>query len=250
MKLNKIITGCALALGLAAFATDNTQAGVVIGNTLYTPLNVKGFIAYNDAKTGKIERAKLDTKTFLKLFGFPKGDQLAIVIGAGGAGDVFLINKDTVLQDLTVGGYVFVTTAEVVDHASGTNNSEKYTSSGILTLNAYSNPQFTNVNSGAVPGLQNNAVSQVVASGFDQIASEAASDYWLEVDGLYNYVETATAPDKNGKSKQTTKLQSTNFAGQTTELSGQGYDIDLSDINVPVSASLTGAGSGTVSVVD
>ena len=242
MKLHKIISGCALALGLAAFAAGNTQAGVVIGNTLYTPINVKGFVAYNDAKTGTIKRASLTTKAFLKLFGFPKGDQLAIVIGASGAGDVFLINKNTVVQDLTVGGYVIVTTDEVVSDTSGNSKSERYTSRGILTLNAYSNPQFI-VNNGAV---QNNAVSQVVAQGFDQAASEEASDYWLEVDGLYTYVETATAPDKNGKSKQTTNLKSTNFAGQTTALSGVGFDIDLSNIIVPVSASLTGAGGGTI----
>ena len=242
MKLHKIISGCALALGLAAFAAGNTQAGVVIGNTLFTPINVKGFVAYNDAKTGKIQRATISTKSFLKMFGFPKGDQLAMIIGGGGAGDVFLINKDTVVQDLTVGGYVFVTTDEVVDNLTGNNKSEQYTSRGILTLNAYSNPQF--IQQGGV--VQNNAVSQVVAQGFDQAASEAASDYWLEVDGLYTYVETATAPDKNGKSKQTTNLKSTNFAGQTTALSGVGFDIDLSDIIVPVSASLTGAGSGTI----
>jgi hypothetical protein len=241
MKLHKIISSCALALGLAAITTGNAQASVVITNTLYTPLNVKAIITYNDHRTGKLRQTSVNTKNFLKAFGHA-GDRLVVSIGTSGAGDVFIVKGDKIVEDLTVGGYAFLTTDELVNHSSGNNKREQYTASGILTLNAYSNPVFTNVAVSVRSGSQNSAVSQLVGSGFDQAASEAASDVWLEVSGPYTYTETLTVPGKNGKTKEMIDLKS-------TDLSGQGFDLKLSGLNLPVAAGLTGIGSGTVLVV-
>ncbi len=219
MKLNKIILSCALAAGLATVATQ-TQAGVVIENTLFTPLNVKAVVTYLDSKTGKLKQASVNSKTFLKSFGFTNGDKLAISIGSAGTGDVYVINKNSVVEDLTTGGYVFVDGSDLISSSTGNKNKEKYTSAGTLTVSAYSNPVFS--------------------EGFDQIASQNASAFWMEVSGVYAYTETFTAPNKKGKSSQTTNLKA-------DALAGVGFDVDLDDANtLPVTASLSGSGSGTV----
>ena len=236
MKLHKIISGCARALGLTAFTTGTTlAAGTVIGSTLYTPLSLKAVITYNDPKTGKLRLVGVNTKNFLKTYGYA-GDRLAINIGTGGAGDVYIIRGKTVVTDLTVGGYAIVTTDQLVSHTSGNIKREKFTSSGILTLSGYSNPQFTNVNPGVV---QNNAVSHLLAPGFDKVGSENASTFWLEVSGVYSYEETYTAPDKHSEIKRGTNLKS-------DDLSGEGYDSYLSELHLPVAASLSGKIGGKV----
>ena len=220
MKLKKIVSVCALATGLATFATSSSQAGVVIENTLFTPLNIKLVATYNDPKTGKLKQVSLSTKDFLKTFGYDKGDQLAVTIGDGGTGDVYVINKNSVITDLTEDGNVFLDSNELVSHESGNKNSDKYSSAGTLTIDAYSDPVFD--------------------PEFDQSASEDNSDFWVEASGIYSYTETESAPDKNGNSSRTTSLT----AGALT---GEGFDVDLNDESaLPVSGSVSGKGSGKV----
>src|ERR1700722_18520694 len=100
MKLIKGILGCALAAGLTTLVTSQAQASghVVIGDELYSPLNIKLVVSANDPDTGKIKQHSVNSKDALKDLGFTaKGEMFAIQIGDGGIGDVFVITKTEVI---------------------------------------------------------------------------------------------------------------------------------------------------------
>ena len=224
MKMTNGILGCALVAGLMTFAAGNIQAGVVIGNTLYSPLKLKLTIGVYNSKDA-IKKVSINSKEVLKMLGYSKDVNLAINTGNVQNNDVFLINKDSVLEDLTSLGIMTVDVNELLDSLSDGNNGKfKYASSGIVSIYFYSNPQF--FIEGKVPLIANNP-------DLDQVASEDASDYWFEISGLYSYTETGSAIN-GGKQKITNNLKSVG------NLSGMGYDIDL---NNPYPTTVKGPGS-------
>ena len=96
MKMTTGILGCALVAGLMTFASDKAQAGVVIGNDLYSPLKLKGTIQFE--KDGKIKKMSISSKDVLKELGAVKGEQLAV---QSDIGDVWIITKDSLVRDLS-----------------------------------------------------------------------------------------------------------------------------------------------------
>ena len=246
MKQIKCILGCALAAGLMTFAPHQTQAGVVIGNQLYSPLKIKLTVGSFKAN-GSITKVSITSKEVLKLAGFPKNAKLAIIEGMVNYNSIFVISKDTVLENLTAQGILTANLSELLDYpVYGTNGQFKYKSSGVLSLNFYSNPQFV-----IVP----EALLFIGNPDIDQVASENASDYWFEVSGLYSYSENGS-PIKNAKQASITALEQpigTRHISNTlkaTSLSGTGFDIDL-DAPSPttVRGSVSASGSGKVPAV-
>ena len=234
MKLIQGILSCALAVGLMAFATNQAQAGVVIGNTLYSPLKIKLVIGtYN--KNGRIKKVSITARDVLKMLGYHNNVQLAINTGSSNNNkdDVVVINKDSVLENLTAEGILTADVNELLDSStSGNSGRSTYNSSGVLSLSFYSNPQF--IESAVVPRTVNNP-------NLDQGASEDASDYWFEISGLYSYTETRSAIN-GGKQNISTSLSA-------EVLSGVGHDVDLNaPYTVPVRGDVAAGGSGSVSV--
>ena len=229
MKMTSAILGCALVAGLMTFAAGNVHAGVVIGNTLYSPFKLKLTIGVYNSKDA-IKKVSINSKEVLKMLGYSKNVDLAINTGNVQNNDVYLINKDSVLEDLTTLGIMTVDVNELLDSTSNGNNGKfKYASSGIVSIYFYSNTQFFS-ESAVVPLIINNP-------NLDQAASEEASDYWFEISGLYSYSESGSAIN-GGKQKITTHLKS--FGN----LSGMGYDIDLNN-PYPTTVKGTGSASGS-----
>ncbi len=223
MKLIKGIMGCALAAGLMTFAADKSKA-VVIDNTLYTPVNIMLTVSYHDAKTGSLKQYSVTSKEVLKALGLPKGDQIAL---RDYEGDVYLINKTTVLEDLTTAGYVTMNFSDTLDNeinGKKDDGSYKYAEAGILNLDVYSDPQFS--------------------EGLDQGASEEASDEWFEISGFYTYNETGSKFDKNDNRNISVTIKA-------SALSGTGADANPpknQDVPNPttVTGSTSSSGSGKV----
>jgi hypothetical protein len=216
MKITAGILGCALAAGLMAFATDKAQA-VVIGNELYIPLNIKLSVSYYDAN-GNIKQARVTSKDVLKQVGAPKDTILAFDFSS--PWDVFLVNKTTVLTDLTDSGYVTMFWSDTLDNQINKGNgSYKYSEAGILEIDVYSDPVFT--------------------EGLDKAASEENSSEWFEISGFYTYNGTGSAIDNNGNQKF-----SANYKAKA--LSGYGHD-SVMDLDIPSTTVLTGKASGSAS---
>jgi hypothetical protein len=226
MKLNfiKRILGCVLALALLASAADKAGAGVVIGGQLYTPLTINLSVTYYTS-SGKLKKTTITAKDILNVQGY-KGDQLA----RGPGGDIYLLNKTTIVTDLTASGYLTASLDVLLysetSHSQGgivlLNSAFNYTESGILNLNFYSNPQFDE------------------GGGLDQAASRAASHYWFEAEGAYS---------RSGKVSATKNNQQSVTENFNSRLDGNGFDIDIDTINpLPVAATVSGGGSGLVLV--
>jgi hypothetical protein len=231
MKLIQGILGCALVAGLVALAADKAQAGVVIGNSLYAPLSIKLSVRYYD-KNDKIKQYRVTSKDVIKTLGLPKGDQLAVehTGSDSSSGDVWVINKTTLVSDVTASGYLSLTTSDTLDNdvekASG---SYKYAEAGILELDVYDTPIF----GGMV--MTGGVVNASVAEGLDQAASREASGQWFEITGFYSYKEKGSAIDKKGNETISSSLK----AGA---LSGTGADA-ASKKDVPTPTALTGSAS-------
>ena len=222
MKLNTIITGCALAAGLMASAFQ-IQAGVVIDNSLYVPLDfkVKFTYAQNTVVSGvssavvsttkaKLVSSTLTSSDLLNYLGFPKGTVLVTDWE-----DVYAVNPktQTILEDLTSNGYVYLDWSDYTwDESYGPKGAYRYVESGTLDLEVYS----------------------------DSYYSEGDNYFWFDVSGTYNYKELESAVNsKTGTRTVTETLNSSN-------LGGYGYDYDFIDYDVPVSGSMSLSGSGTI----
>ena len=234
MKLKHGLLGCALATGLMIFAAENAQAGIVIDNVLYSPLNIKVMVGvYNDSN-GKITKVSITSKEVLKMLGYKGNVTLAINTGAVESNDIYVISKDSVLENLTAEGILTADLNELLDYEDeGSNGQFKYNSSGILSLYFYSSPQFL------VEVEQPLIVSN---PNLDQAASEEASDYWFEISGQYAYTERGSAI-LGGKQDLHTGLK---IVGN---MSGTGHDVDLnSPYTTTVKGTATATGEGKVAI--
>ena len=204
MKLNQIITGCALAAGLMAVAPQS-QAGVVIENSLLAPSNIKVSYSYVNSK-GKIQKVSFTNKDILKYYNYPNGSQLAYYFGTG---HVYVINKGVVLGDLTSFGELYVETNDLIDSTTpGKNGAFKYAESGNVFIGFYSN---------------------------DGILGD--NDYDFEVSGTYSVAYSESAVNNKG-------AYNVSESFKTSNLTGSGYDYDVSDIELPVSGTASASGSG------
>jgi hypothetical protein len=217
MKLVQGVLGCALAAGLMTFAADNSQAAV-IENTIFAPINIK-LTVYYVASNGKIKAATLISKDVLKLLNYPKGDQLALATSDGADfdnGDVCIINKDTLVDDLTADGYMVANLNSLVDsNSSKDNGSFRDSSAGSFAFDFYSDAG-------------------------DDLDDGLDSDYWFELTGAYTSKASGSAI-RSGK-----QSVSVSFSGKAD---GQGFDVDLDDSgDLPIIGSSWASGSGKVTV--
>ena len=207
MKLNQIITGCALAAGLMAVAPQS-QAGIVIENTLFVPVQVKATWSYVNSK-GKIAKVSFSNKDILNYYNYPKGSSLAMWDG-----DVYVISKDkkSVGDDLTYFGEVYVVgTILIGNETPGKNGAYKGVESGLVEVDFYSNGN-----------------------------SLGDNDYDFETTGTY----TAKYSQSSVNAKTLKYNASDSFT--TSNLTGDGYNYDVSGDDLPVSGTASGNGSGTL----
>ena len=210
MKLNQILM-CAAAAGAMAFVSHQAQAGVVIGNNLYTPMNIKGTFSYvNNVKSpGKILQVTFTSKDILKYEDYPKGTMLAV----GPGQDIYAISKTAVLDNLSTEGY-FVNSHTKVIWTDTDVKSYKYTEAGTVIFDFYSDAD----NSADFPITDNLYVFQGT--------------------GIYNFTETESKDNSKGIYTETEKFKST--------VGGTGYDFDVSESLLPVTGTSTGSGSGPI----
>ena len=220
MKLNflKHILVCALVVGLMTFAVGQSKAGTVISGQLYTPVSLKLTVTYY-AGSGKFKKITVSTKDILLLLGYTKSDQLA----RGPGSDIYVIDKNAVMADLTAAGYLSMDFNQLLYTETHPNNGDAFTftESGLLTVNFYSD------------------------AGLDE-SNGHASDYWFEVSGVYTGIGQVSAIKDN---QQTEKVNL-----KSSALNGDGFDINAFNVNsanspsVPVTGSVSGNGSGKVLV--
>lgn len=197
----KLITGiltCILAAGLAGFLTGTAQAGSVINNTIYTPLNIKLQIQYNDSK-GRVHEASLTSKDLLQLMGFPSKDKLATDYdGLGDDADVFVMENNSAIADLTTNGTFTIDFNNLVaqQDQGGKNGAFTESEKGILSLN-FDFIEF----------IQPTVIAQRVPSG---------NEFFFEATGVYFFQETGAAI-KGGNQKITTKLDAGRMVGDGGE---------------------------------
>jgi len=86
-RFNRIVS-CAVAAGLMAGAAVKAQGGVVIGDALYAPMDIKMVVSYTNDH-GAFKKASLNNKDLLALSGNNgPGNKLA----AGPANEIFVIH--------------------------------------------------------------------------------------------------------------------------------------------------------------
>jgi hypothetical protein len=224
MKLNflKHIFVCALAAGLMAFATGKAAAGVVIGGQLYTPVSINVTVTYYDG-VGKLKKLTISNKDILLLVGFGKNDQLA----RGPNDDIFVIDKTSVLADLTEEGYLFMNFnfgAGVYTQTPADDSvAFKFNEASLLDVNFYSD------------------------AGFDEFDGHA-SPYWFEISGAYAGSGNASAIKNNQRT--------VNVSFKSPAMGGVGFDVDTTNANpdnsapLPVTGKVSGSGGGKVLVVE
>lgn len=144
MKLNQVITGCALAAGLMAVATFNAQATVVDGDLLASA-NLKGTISYDD--NGKIKKATFTNKDILENLGLDdKGNKIAYNVDTE---DVWVINKDNFVADLTddyEAVYIYLYQYTYAEKENQNGNSGKWSASGYSDVYYYPYASIGSVN--------------------------------------------------------------------------------------------------------
>jgi len=207
MKLNQILM-CAAAAGAMAFVSNQAQAGVVINNDLYTPLNVKGTFSYVKS-AGKIQQVTFTSKDILKYEDFPKGTMLAV----GPDQYIYAISKTAVLENLSVDGYFVFSPTTVIETVTDV-KSWKNIEVGTVVFDFYSDAD----NSEAFPITDN--------------------EYVFQGTGIYTLTETESKDNSKGIYTETDKFKST--------LGGTGYDFDVSESLLPVTGTSSGSGSGPI----
>ena len=202
------ILGCALVAGLMAFAADKAQAGVVIGNVLYSPLKLKFTAQYT--KSGKIKKFSVNNKEVLKKLGLSK-DMLAV---SRNTGDVWLINKTTAIENISVAprDYLFVDFGTYVSTSKG----NTYTEAGVTYVDLYD--------------------GGYLASGKD-------SANWFETSGVYSYKDN-DGKIKNGSYQDNESMKAQSLTGEGYF---SNTDFDFGGVPVSGSASYNGNGKLAVS---
>jgi hypothetical protein len=224
MKLNflKRIFVCALAAGLMAFATGKAAAGVVISGQLYTPVSINVVVTYYDS-LGKLKKLTISNQDILLLVGYGKNNQLA----RGPNDDIFVIDKTSVLTDLTEDGYLsmnFNFGAGVYTQTPADDSlAFKFNEASILDVNFYSD------------------------AGLDEFDGHG-SDYWFEISGAYSGSGKASAIKGNQRN--------VNVSFKSPAMGGIGFDADTANANPnnsapqPVTGKVSGSGSGKVLVAE
>lgn len=129
MKLTTGILGCALATGLMIFATDSAQAkNLVIGNTVYAPLNLKLQTEYIDGN--KWKKASITSKQWLKDQGYNNNVSLAVNTDTD---DIWLVNKDSLMQNLTTSGLLSFSFSNY-QQVQPNPNKDSYQARGIIEI--------------------------------------------------------------------------------------------------------------------
>jgi hypothetical protein len=189
---------------------------VVISDNLYVPLNIKATVSYV-ASAGKIKQATLTSKQIVKYLGsnyytstFTNGTQL--VVGPGS--DVYATYKTNIVADLTSDGFVAFAISDTIDTSTGTEysttTSYKYSEAGVVKIDFYSDGNYS---------------------------FPVDNDYSAELSGSYTYYESDSKENSAFIYTQSSKFSSKN-------LSGLGYDHDMSTDALPVSGSASGSASG------
>ncbi|HEX7571166.1 MAG TPA: hypothetical protein VF492_11735 [Verrucomicrobiae bacterium] len=219
MKQSKLITGCALAAGLMAFAPIQSQA-LVWDNTVVSPINIKVIGTYvNDHN--KIVKITYSNKDILRYADAPIGAKLALW-----EGDIVVISNNEFWTDLTANGVLYVNKdAYTWKGIDGRNNSYKYVETGTVEIGYGSN-------------------------GNDTYDTYNYNDYGFNVTGVYTHSESGSAVNNNGYQTRQTRSEKNTTSG----LSGVGYDdIDNTgdvgygaDGYMPVTATVSSSGSGKV----
>ncbi len=133
MKMNKVIVNMALAAGLLAFAPIQTQAGLVIDNSLVSPFKVKLVGSYVNDKN-KIVKVSISNKDILSDLGAPKNSQLAYW-----ESDIVVINNKAIWDD----GFAFISfDSYTYNQIDGKNGSSKYAENGLVNV-AYEGTDFS-----------------------------------------------------------------------------------------------------------
>ena len=161
-------------------------------------------------KNNKITKATITSKTILKYYGYAKGTQLAV----GPGNQVFAISKTGVLGNLTTAGEFYFIPDDKIQAGTVYANGYNYTDAGTLAVDFYSNGD----------------------SDFPE-----DNDYALLLNGNFTYTESESA-GKSGSYNKSSKFGSSN-------LGGTGYDADVSDIELPMSGSVSGSASGKLQAV-
>ena len=173
--------GCLLAAGLTAHAAGSGNNGTVFGNIVYSPLDLKLKIQYNDSK-GRVHEATITSKDILQLLGYPKGDQLATDYD----GFANLSSEEIFGIDFN-----YLVNKKEKDNKSGSfSDSEK----GVVSLNFdFIAPTPTGI----------------VAHGSSQVPPSEVS---FEANGVYLWQSSGGAI-KNGDQKIATSLTANSFVG-------------------------------------
>ena len=214
MKFTHGILSCALASGLVGFAAQKAQASNdVINNVLYAPVNLK--ISATFDVNGKTKKATLTSKVLLtEILDFSKGDQLAV---SANTGDVWVIDKNGLVEDLTAEGIATVNTHQT----GGTVKGDTETETGSTEIDFYDDPQF---------GI----------NGLDKSASEDASGNWFEITGTYTLKQSEGKDNSKGFFKESDDFSS-------KDLTGTGFFDEAESSTVPITkSSVSAKGSGSI----
>jgi len=218
LKIIFYIKVCTLAAMLMTFATVKAQVNEPAYN-LYTPVKMKMRVSYYD-KNGSIKQYRITTKDILNQLGYGKNYKLAL---RNSYFDVWLLNGQTAVSDLTASGHVFINFNDgLVTETYGKNDTFIRNERGILDVNVYCNPQF-------IEGV------------FDQAASKETSEEWLEVSGLYTleingWIEYPPFP----LPPMSPRLNLTSVRFNSSSLGGKGSD-STSEHDVPTPTIVTGS---------
>lgn len=215
-----ITKGCALALGLMAFAASKAQAdNIVIDNTLYAPMNAKVTVQYVDKN--KVKQATGNAKDLLNWLGYDTG-KVKLALGPGTNDrdmDVYVVNKANgsvidVSTNYDTSGYYMVVAKQML---IGTTNM----SSNLL------HSQWTE-----------NGQVFVLFYGADT------------KDGEVNFSLSGTYAAKGGENDQkNSNVYTENISFKSSNLSGTGTVAGFSTNDLPATGSLSGGGSGKLTAV-
>jgi hypothetical protein len=208
MKLIQGISGCALAAGLMTFAAEPARADQVINNAVYAPLNLKLTAQYQDGNN--IKKTSITAKDVLKNQGYNNNVKLAV---NSDTGDIWVINKDSALQNLSTNGILTMTDSYVVSTVHG--NTTK--SSGIVYFDydqAGTPPPSASVSAAAVGPVN-----------------------YFHISGSYSGKSTETKVSNQGE-------YTINEDFSAKDLAGYGFFSDVSNVEVPVAGSADAKGKG------
>jgi hypothetical protein len=209
MKLIQRILGVALLAALMTFATGKAQANNVIDGVLYAALNVKVTATY--IFNNHYVKLNLTNKQIFEILGLPKNTKLMVNVETG---DVWVF-ASVGSFNLTADGYLTVSTQVISSTLLGGTETDV----GTVALNFYGHPQFS--------------------GGLDQGASEAASNNWFEIGGIFTLKHSDGALNSKGFFKAS-------YAFSAASLTGRSVFSGVENNIVPMIGGISAKGSGSV----